>query len=159
MLLRQHLWESQVPGLEVRDGPAAQMGGWGISVPAFPMPVYPRRCFFQGRDCFFLCVSENLREGLGGNSRDITPSNISQPAICGPQAVCQMSKGLQSGCRQFGGTNTSILTHARKGAKTTGSGSRRQSEGNMVQLSPPWGGPKVFIALSKKERSRNTRPV
>lgn len=59
----------------------------------------------------------------------------------------------------FGGTDTSVLTHARKGAETTGSGSRRQSESNVLQLCPPWGGPKVFIALSKKERSGHIRPV
>lgn len=91
VLFRQHLQGGQVPGLEVRDGLPAQLGGWGISVPA-----YLRRCFFQGRDCFFLRVSENLREGLGGSSRDITPSSISPPAVCGPQVVSQMSEGLQT---------------------------------------------------------------
>jgi len=76
VLLRQHLWESQVPGLEVREGPPAQLGGWGISVPASPMPLCPRRLFFQGGGCFFLCVSENLTEGLGDNLRDIAPSSL-----------------------------------------------------------------------------------
>ena len=59
----------------------------------------------------------------------------------------------------FGGQTQPSSHMPEKGAKTTGSGSGRQTEGNVLQLSPPWEGPKVFIALSKKERSRNTRLV
>lgn len=51
---------------------------------------------------------------MGGHSVDITPYSVSRPVVCGPQVVCQMSKGLQNDCRQFFGTDISILTHATK---------------------------------------------
>lgn len=86
--------------------------------------------------------------------------------VCGPQVVCQMSKGLQNELQTIS-WDRHIHPHTRhKGAKTTGSGSRRQTEDNVLQLGPPWGGPKVFIALSKKERKnwpdwphRHKRPI
>ncbi|PKU47145.1 hypothetical protein llap_2519 [Limosa lapponica baueri] len=62
-------------------------------------------------------ATENLRERLGGNWRYITPSSVSQPMVCGPQVVCQKSKGLQSDCRQFLETDTSILICCQKKSK------------------------------------------
>lgn len=124
-LLRQHLW--RVRSLDWRSGMGLQPSwvvGVSLSLPPPCLSAQGDTFFRAGTASFY--VSENMREGLGGNWRDITPSSVSQPVVCGPQVVCQISKGLQNDCRQFWGTDTSIFTHAGKAAKTTGSGSRRQ---------------------------------
>lgn len=124
------VWAAQAASLG-GSGPWTGGQGWVVGVfLSLPPPCLSAHgdAFFRAGTASFCVFQENLREGLGGTLRDTTRSSISLPV------VCQMSKGLQSDCRQFLETHISILTHARKGAKTTGSESRRQTEGNNSAL-------------------------
>lgn len=127
-----------------------QLGGWGVPVLASPMLLSPRQCLLQHRNCFFLCVSKNLISG-----RQLSRHHPIQCfSACGLWATSGLSdvKGAAKGLQTMSWDRHMHPHTCHKGEKTTGSGCRRQIEDNVLQLTPPWGGPKVFIALSKKER-------